>query len=79
MQTNNICFYGELTKIILQLSSNTLIIYSSAPVAATTQNQVSSEKEILWQQDNTRYEIEDIWLFSVTLYHTRLYWVGHVQ
>ena len=25
MSTHNICFYGELTKIILQLSSNTLI------------------------------------------------------
>ena len=30
MSTHNICFYGELTKIILQLSSNTLLICSSA-------------------------------------------------
>ena len=29
MSTHNICFYGELTKIILQLSSNTLLICSS--------------------------------------------------
>ena len=26
MSTHNICFYGELTKIILQLSSNILLI-----------------------------------------------------
>ena len=26
MSTHNICFYGELTKIIVQLSSNTLLI-----------------------------------------------------
>ena len=30
MSTHNIQFYGELTKIILQLSSNTLLICSSA-------------------------------------------------
>ena len=29
MSTHNICFYGELTKIILSLSSNTLLICSS--------------------------------------------------
>ena len=29
MSTHNICFYGELKKIILQLSSNTLLICSS--------------------------------------------------
>ena len=29
MSTHNIYFYGELTKIILQLSSNTLLICSS--------------------------------------------------
>ena len=29
MSNHNICFYGELTKIILQLSSNTLLICSS--------------------------------------------------
>ena len=29
MSTHNICFYGELTKIILQLSSNTLLICST--------------------------------------------------
>ena len=29
MSTHNICFYGELTKIILQLSSNTLLICPS--------------------------------------------------
>ena len=28
MSTHNICFYGELTKIIFQLSSNTLLICS---------------------------------------------------
>ena len=28
MSTHNICFYGELTKIILQLSSNTLLTSS---------------------------------------------------
>ena len=28
MSTHNICFYGELTKIILQLSSDTLLICS---------------------------------------------------
>ena len=27
MSTHNICFYGELTKIILLLSSNTLLMY----------------------------------------------------
>ena len=26
MSTHNICFYGELMKIIIQLSSNTLLI-----------------------------------------------------
>ena len=26
MSTHNICFYGELTKIILELSSNTLLV-----------------------------------------------------
>ena len=29
MSTHNICFYGELTKIILQLSSTTLLICST--------------------------------------------------
>ena len=29
MSTHNICFYGELTKIILKLSSNTLLICST--------------------------------------------------
>ena len=29
MSTHNICFYGELMKIILELSSNTLLICSS--------------------------------------------------
>ena len=29
MSTNNISFFGELTKIILQLSSNTLLICST--------------------------------------------------
>ena len=29
MSTHNIGFYGELTKIILQLSPHTLLIYSS--------------------------------------------------
>ena len=29
MSTHSICFYGELTKIILQLSSNTLLICSA--------------------------------------------------
>ena len=28
MSTHNVCFYGELQKIIVQLSSNTLLIYS---------------------------------------------------
>ena len=28
MSTHNISFYGELTKIILQLSSNALLIFS---------------------------------------------------
>ena len=27
MSTNNVCFYGELTKIITELSSNTLLIF----------------------------------------------------
>ena len=36
MSTHNICFYGELTKIILQLSSDTLLICSSG----LTYNQV---------------------------------------
>ena len=30
MSTSNICFYGELTKIILQLSLNVLLICSTA-------------------------------------------------
>ena len=30
MSTHNTCFYGELTKIIFLLSSNTLLICSSA-------------------------------------------------
>ena len=29
MSMHNICFYGELTKITLQLSSNTHLIYST--------------------------------------------------
>ena len=29
MSTHNMCFYGELTKIILQLSQNTLFICST--------------------------------------------------
>ena len=29
MSTHNICFYGEISKIIPQLSSNTLLICSS--------------------------------------------------
>ena len=29
MSTHNICFYGELTRIILELSSNTLLICST--------------------------------------------------
>ena len=29
MSTNSVCFYGELTKIILELSSNTLLICST--------------------------------------------------
>ena len=29
MSSHNMCFYGELMKIILQLSSNTLLICSS--------------------------------------------------
>ena len=29
MSTHNICFYGELTKNIIQLSSNTLLICST--------------------------------------------------
>ena len=29
MRTRNVCFYGELTKIILELSSNTLLICST--------------------------------------------------
>ena len=29
MSTHNICFYGELTKIVLHLSSNTLLICST--------------------------------------------------
>ena len=29
MSTHKVCFYGELTKIILQLSPNTLLIWSS--------------------------------------------------
>ena len=32
MSTHKICFYGELTKIILQLSSDTLLICSSVEV-----------------------------------------------
>ena len=32
LSTHNICFYGELTKIILQLSPNTLLICSSATI-----------------------------------------------
>ena len=35
MSTHNIHFYGELTKIIIQLSSNTLLICSSALVSLT--------------------------------------------
>ena len=29
MSAHNICFYGEISKIILQLSSNTLLIYKT--------------------------------------------------
>ena len=34
MSTHNICFYGELTEIILQLSSNTHLICSSVMLFA---------------------------------------------
>ena len=33
MGTHNICFYGELSKIVLQLSLNTLFICSSDQTA----------------------------------------------
>ena len=36
MSTCNICFYGELTKIILQLSQNTLLICSTADCSGST-------------------------------------------
>ena len=29
MNTHNICFYGELTKIVLELSSNILLVCST--------------------------------------------------
>ena len=41
MSTHNICFYGELTKINLQLSSNTLLICCTDPA------------EIRWLEVNT--------------------------
>ena len=36
MSTLNICFYGELMKIILQLPSNTLLICSTVTGAKDT-------------------------------------------
>ena len=36
MSTHNICFYGEMTKIILQLSSNTHLICSTERVKELT-------------------------------------------
>ena len=36
MRTHNICFYGELIKIILQLSSNTHLICSIEQIEQQT-------------------------------------------
>ena len=35
MSTHNICFYGELMKITLELSTNTLLISSTAIIPNT--------------------------------------------
>ena len=46
MSTHNIYFYGELTKIILQLSSNTLLICSIARVYQSDLLTPATEKSV---------------------------------
>ena len=36
MNTHNICFYGEISKVIPQLSPNTLLVCSSGPKFSQT-------------------------------------------
>ena len=40
MSTHNICFYGDVTKIILQLSSNTLLICSTHASALHDEHEI---------------------------------------
>ena len=52
MSTHNICFYTELTKIILELSSNTLLICATGPFTANLFNKslvnLSAELVFRW-------------------------------
>ena len=55
MSTHNICFYGELTKIILQFSSNTLLICSSEKVKSDSikeEDQLKIMKEMCRKSHN---------------------------
>ena len=45
MSTHNICFYGELTKIILELSSNTLLTCSAGFSQAEFERKVKKMKD----------------------------------
>ena len=50
MSTHNICFYGEVTKIILPLSSNTRLISSSV-------RSVCPKLRIIWVHVLVVYEV----------------------
>ena len=51
--THNICFYGELTKIIFQLSPDTLLICSSVPemthFPVSLMNRLCQVKFVVWE------------------------------
>ena len=50
MSTHILCFYGKLTKIILQLSSKTLLICSSGHVSVFDDPDVAAELVELHQK-----------------------------
>ena len=56
MSTHNICFYGELTKIILQLSSNTgilLICSTEIKVSYKGRLQPGAQNFMHWSREFT--------------------------
>ena len=61
MSTHNICFYGELMKIILQLSSNTLLICFTEQVAKM--NNYYLEEQSSWKAVALEIDYE-VWYFK---------------